>query len=115
MGAKKITTVVRVVLPAAVSGVVAALIVAISRAMGETMVVFIAAGKSGGALFETDPFHSGLTMTAGMASVAAGSDNVVGAQLTFQSLFFVGIVLFTITLILNLIADRFVRRFRQRY
>jgi len=115
MGAKKVTTVVRVVLPAAVSGVVAALIVAISRALGETMVVFIAAGKSGGALFETDPFHSGLTMTAGMASVAAGSDNVVGAQLTFQSLFFVGIVLFTITLILNLIADRFVRRFRQRY
>jgi phosphate transport system permease protein len=115
MGAKKITTVVRVVLPAAVSGVVAALIVAISRALGETMVVFIAAGKSGGALFETDPFHSGHTMTAGMASVAAGSDNVVGAQLTFQSLFFVGIVLFTITLILNLIADRFVRRFRQRY
>ena len=115
MGAKKITTVVRVVLPAAVSGLVAALIVAVSRALGETMVVFIAAGKSGGALFETDPFQPGLTMTAGMASIAAGTDNVVGAALTFQSLFFVGIVLFTITLVLNLLADRFVRRVRQRY
>ena len=115
MGAKKATTVMRVVLPAAVSGLVAALIVAISRALGETMVVFIAAGKSGGALFETDPFQPGLSMTAGMASIAAGTDNVVGAELTFQSLFFVGIVLFTITLILNLVADRFVRRVRQRY
>jgi phosphate transport system permease protein len=115
MGAKKVTTVMRVVIPAALSGVVAALIVAVSRALGETMVVFIAAGKSGGALFETDPFQSGLTMTAGMASVAAGSDNVVGAQLTFQSLFFVGIVLFAITLLLNLAADGLVRRFRQRY
>jgi phosphate transport system permease protein len=115
MGAKKVTTVVRVVLPAAVSGLVASLIVAVSRALGETMVVFIAAGKSGGSLFETNPFESGLTMTAGMASVATGSDNVVGAELTFQSLFFVGIVLFLLTLMLNLIADRFVRRFRQRY
>jgi len=54
-------------------------------------------------------------MTAGMASIAAGTDNVVGAELTFQSLFFVGIVLFTITMVLNLLADRFVRRVRQRY
>ena len=115
MGAKKATTVVRVVLPAAVSGLVAAFIIAISRAIGETMVVFIAAGKSGGALFETDPFEPGLTMTAGMASIAAGTDRVVGADLTFQSLFFVGMLLFIITLALNLVADRFVRRVRQRY
>jgi phosphate transport system permease protein len=79
------------------------------------MVVFIAAGKSGGALFETNPLEPGLTMTAGMASIAAGTDQVVGAGLTFQSLFFVGLVLFAITLTLNLVADRFVRRFRQVY
>ncbi|HEX6238595.1 MAG TPA: phosphate ABC transporter permease subunit PstC [Acidimicrobiales bacterium] len=115
LGAKKVTTTVRVVMPAAVSGLVAALIVAFSRAIGETMVVYIAAGRSGGALFETDPFEPGLTMTAGMASLAAGTDSVVGAGLTFQSLFFVGIVLFAITLTLNLVADRFVRRVRQRY
>ncbi|MFN7149031.1 MAG: phosphate ABC transporter permease subunit PstC [Microthrixaceae bacterium] len=115
MGARKITTVLKVVVPASVSGLMAAFIIAISRAMGETMVVFIAAGKSGGALFETDPLQPGLTMTAGMASLAAGTDSVVGEGLTFQSLFFVGIVLFTITLTLNLFADRFVRRVRQKY
>ncbi|HUQ63032.1 MAG TPA: phosphate ABC transporter permease subunit PstC [Acidimicrobiales bacterium] len=115
IGAKKVTTVVRVVFPAALSGVVASLIIAVSRALGETMVVFIAAGKSGGSLFETNPLEPGLTMTAGMASIAAGTDNVVGAALTFQSLFFVGMVLFVITLALNLLAGRFVRRFRQRY
>lgn len=115
LGAKKVTTTVRVVIPAAVSGLVAALLIAFARAIGETMVVYIAAGRSGGALFETDPFQPGLTMTAGMASLAAGTDSVVGAGLTFQSLFFVGIVLFAITLTLNLVADRFVRRVRQRY
>lgn len=115
MGAKKITTTVRVVIPAAVSGLVAALIIAFSRAVGETMVVYIAAGRSGGALFETDPFQPGLTMTAGMASLAAGTDSVVGEGLTFQSLFFVGMVLFAVTLTLNLVADRFVHRVRQRY
>lgn len=115
LGAKKVTTVVKVVLPAGVSGLTAALIIAISRAVGETMVVFIAAGRSGGALFETDPLEPGLTMTAAMASVASGTDSVVGAGLTFQSLFFVGIVLFVLTMTLNLIADRFVRRVRQKY
>ena len=115
MGAKKMTTVVRVVFPAALSGVVASLIIAVSRALGETMVVFIAGGKSGGALFETDPLQPGLTMTAGMASVAAGTDSVVGEALTFQSLFFVGLVLFVITFGLNLVADRLVRRFREQY
>jgi phosphate transport system permease protein len=115
LGAKKITTVLKVVIPAAVSGLVASFIIAISRAMGETMVVFIAAGKSGGSLFEWDPLQPGLTMTAGMASLAAGTDSVVGEGLTFQSLFFVGLVLFAVTMSLNLFADRFVRRFRQKY
>ena len=115
LGAKRVTTSVKIVIPAAVSGLVASLIVAVSRALGETMVVFIAAGKSGGALFEWNPLEPGLTMTAGMASIAAGTDNVVGAALTFQSLFFVGIVLFALTMTLNLIADRFVRRVRQKY
>jgi phosphate transport system permease protein len=115
MGAKKVTTVLRVVFPAAISGVVASLIIAMSRALGETMVVFIAAGKSGGSLFETDPFQPGLTMTAGMASIAAGTDAVVGEKLTFQSLFFVGMFLFLMTFGLNLLADRIVRKYRQRY
>ncbi|MBW3548612.1 MAG: phosphate ABC transporter permease subunit PstC [Actinobacteria bacterium] len=115
MGARKITTSVRVVIPAAVSGLVAAFIIAVSRAIGETMVVFIAAGAGGGSLFTTEVFGPGLTMTAAMASQAAGTDAVKGAGLTFQSLFFVGSLLFLVTFSLNLFADRFVRRVRQRY
>lgn len=115
LGARKITTVTKVTIPAAVSGLTASLIIAVSRAVGETMVVFIAAGRSGGALFETDPFQPGLTMTAAMASVASGTDSVVGEGLTFQSLFFVGILLFVVTMVLNIVADRFVRRVRQKY
>ncbi len=116
MGARKITTVTKVVIPAAVSGLVAAFIIAVSRAMGETMVVFIAAGRSGGALFESDPLEPGPDddRRHGVAG-GRGTDSVVGEGLTFQSLFFVGIVLFAITLSLNLFADRFVRRVRQKY
>ncbi len=121
VGAKKVQTVVRVVIPAALSGLVAAFIVAVSRAIGETLVVTIAAGGSGGAAFPgsfpspemlTEP---GLTMTAAMATVAAGSDQVVGQGNAFQSLFFVGLVLFVLTFVLNIAADRIVRRFRQVY
>jgi len=115
MGAKKVTTTVKVVLPAAVSGLVAAFIISVSRAIGETMVVFIAAGAGGGSLFNLDPLSSGITMTAAMASQAAGTDAVRGAGLTYQSLFFVGLVLFSITFVLNLIGDVFVRRVRQKY
>lgn len=113
MGARKATTTLRVVVPAAISGLVAAFIIAISRAIGETMVVFIAAGGSG--LFTTDVFDKGQTMTAAIASQAAGTDQVRGAELTFQSLFFVALLLFLVTLLLNLVADRVVQRFRQRY
>jgi phosphate transport system permease protein len=115
MGAKKVTTTLRVILPAAVSGLVAALIISVSRAIGETMVVFLAAGAGGGSLFSTDPLAPGTTMTAAMASQASGTDAVRGAGLTYQSLFFVGLVLFVITFVLNIIGDVFVRRVRQKY
>jgi phosphate transport system permease protein len=115
VGARKLTTTVRVVLPAAVSGLVASFIIAVSRAVGETMVVFIAAGATGGALFSVDLFGPGQTMTAAMASQAAGTDQVRGAGLTFQSLFFVGFLLFCTTMFLNVAADRFVRRVRHAY
>lgn len=115
MGARKMTTVLQVVVPAAVSGLVAAFILAISRAVGETMVVLIAAGGGGGALFTVNPLDQGLTMTAAMATQARGTDQVAGSGLAFQSLFFVGLLLFFATLLLNLVADRFVRRVRDRY
>lgn len=115
MGARKVTTSTKVVIPAAVSGLVAAFIIGISRAIGETMVVAIAAGATGGSLFSFNLFEPGQTMTAAMASMAAGTDAVKGAGLTFQSLFFVGLLLFLITLSLNVSADRFVRRIRKKY
>ena len=121
VGAKKVQTVTRVVIPAALSGLVAAFIVAVSRAIGETLVVTIAAGGSGGAVFpESFPSpeivtEPGLTMTAAMATLAAGSDQVVGQGNAFQSLFFVGLLLFVLTFLLNVAAGRIVRRFRQVY
>lgn len=115
MGAKKVTTVTQIVVPAAVSGLVAAFILAVSRAIGETMVVFIAGGAAGNQAFEPNPFRPGLTMTAAMATQAQGTDQVVGQALTFQSLYFVGATLFLVTLGLNIIANRFVRRVRERY
>jgi phosphate transport system permease protein len=115
LGARRISTTIRVVLPAAVSGIVAALILAASRAIGETMIVFIAGGASDTATYTTNALDGSLTMTAAMASLAVGTDNVRGAGLAVPSLYFVGIALFTVTLVLNLIGNRFVRRVRQAY
>ena len=115
LGARKRTTSVKVVVPAAISGIVAALILGLSRGIGETMVVAIAAGATGGSLFTVNPCEPGQTMTAAMTALATGSDQVRGATLAFPSLFFVGLLLFVFTLTLNLFADRFVRRVRVRY
>lgn len=115
LGARKMTTTLRIVLPAAASGLVAAFIVAVSRAIGETMVVFLAGGAAAGSIYTDSPFEPGLTMTAAMASLATGTDNVVGGGLTVQSLYFVGLLLFVMTLMLNIVADRFVARVREQY
>lgn len=118
LGARRMSTTLRVVLPAAVSGIVAALILAASRAIGETMVVFIAGGASDTATYTTNPLDGSLTMTAAMASLAVGTDNVrtgEAGQLAVASLYFVGIALFAFTFFLNLIGDRFVRRVREAY
>ena len=115
LGARKRTTSLRIVVPAAVSGIVAALILGLSRGIGETMVVAIAAGATGGSLFTVNPCEPGQTMTAAMTALATGSDQVRGADLAFPSLFFVGLLLFATTLALNVFADRFVRRVRVRY
>jgi phosphate transport system permease protein len=115
LGAKKRTTTAAVVLPAAVSGVVASLILGASRAIGETMVVAIAAGATGQSLFTYNVCKPGQTMTAAMASLAVGSDQVSGSTEAFQSLFFIGLLLFVFTLALNVISDRFVKKVRVRY
>ena len=115
MGARKKTTTLRIVVPAAISGIVASLIVGFSRAIGETMVVAIAAGGTGGSALTFNPLEPGQTMTAAMTALAIGSDQVKGAELTFESLFFLGMLLFLMTLVLNVISERFVRRVRQKY
>ena len=115
LGAKRATTVTRVVFPAAISGIVASLILGLSRAIGETMVVAMAAGAVGGSLFETNVLEPGQTMTAAMTALAIGSDQVAGAGNAFQSLFFLGLLLFLLTLSLNLMSARIVHRFRERY
>lgn len=115
LGAKRRTTSMRVVVPAAVSGIVAALILGVSRAIGETMIVSMVAGATGGSLFNLNPLDQGQTMTAAMTALAIGSDQVRGAELTFESLYFLGFLLFLITFALNLVSDAFVRRVRRRY
>jgi phosphate transport system permease protein len=115
LGARRRATSLRVVMPAAVSGITAALILGVSRAIGETMIVAIVAGGTGGSLFSVDPLKGGQTMTAAITSLATGSDQVRGAGPAYPSLFFVGLLLFAVTLILNLGAERFVRRVRRQY
>ena len=115
IGARKSVTTIKVVLPAAISGIVAAFILAVSRAIGETMIAALASGALGQAARTVHPTDTGLTMTAAMAQLASGTDNVAGSGLAFQSLFFVGAVLFLITLALNTVGDRFVQRVRNRY
>jgi phosphate transport system permease protein len=115
LGSKRRTTSLRVVFPAAVSGIVASLILGLSRAIGETLVVSIAAGAVGGSDRTIDIFAPGQTMTAAMTALATGSDQVRGVDAAYPSLFFVGLLLFAITLLLNLASERFVRKVRKRY
>jgi phosphate transport system permease protein len=119
LGARKLTTSVRIVLPAAVSGIIAGLIVGASRALGETMLVTLVAGGAGGAPRTLTPVNEGLTMTSAMANLAKGTDNVAvsgGIGLNpIDSLYLVGLLLLIFTMGLNLLGDRIVRRFRQSY
>ena len=111
LGATQRETATRIVLPAALSGIVAATILGISRAVGETMIVAVAAGNL--AQLATNPLESVQTMTAFIVQVASG-DTPTGS-LTYNTIFAVGSTLFVMTLILNIVSYVFVRRFREAY
>ena len=115
IGARRMSVTLRVVFPAAVSGVVASMILAFSRAVGETMIVALAAGATGSAERTLNPLDGGQTMTGAIASLAIGSDQVRGSGFAFDSLYFVGLLLFALTFLLNVVSERFVRRVRSKY
>lgn len=111
LGANRMTTTLRVVFPAAISGIIAAVVLGISRAVGETMILAIAAGNQ--AQIIGDPRQGAQTMTGYIAQAATG-ENPPGS-LAFNTLFAVGLTLFAITLLINVISIRLVRRFREAY
>jgi phosphate transport system permease protein len=111
LGATKRETIVSVVLPAALSGIVAAIILGIARAVGETMIVTLAAGQN--PTLTVDPRVPIQTMTSFIVQVSGG-DVPVGT-LKYDTLFVVGMTLFLITLVLNVFSFWFVRRFQEKY
>lgn len=111
LGANRMQTTLRVVFPAALSGIVAAVVLGISRAVGETMIVAIAAGSQ--AVMVTNPLAQGQTMTGFIANAALGDSRV--GSIEYNTLFAVGLLLFLITLLINFISIRIVRRFREAY
>jgi phosphate transport system permease protein len=111
LGATKLETTVKVVLPAALSGVIAAMIISVSRAVGETMIVTIAAGS--GVNFTPIPFESAETMTGHIARISSG--DISYNSIEYNSLFAIGLVLFMITLILNILGRSLVQIFREEY
>jgi phosphate transport system permease protein len=119
IGARRRSVTTSVVFPAASSGIAAAVILGISRAIGETMVVAIVAGGTGGSLRTFNLLGPGQTMTGAISSLATGSDQVAavsGQQLNpYDSLFLVGFLLFVFTFVLNVVSERFVRRVRRNF
>lgn len=111
LGATKLEVAVRIVLPAALSGITAAIIVGISRAIGETMIVALAAGA--GPAFTFNPFRGAETMTGHIVRISGG--DLSYDTIDYNSIFAIGLFLFFITLTLNIISQRIVRRFREVY
>ncbi len=111
LGATKLETIFKVVLPAATSGVIAAWIVAASRAIGETMIVAIAAGAKPN--FTFNPFEAAETMTGHIARISGG--DLSYDSIDYNSLFAIGLTLFAITFVLNILSRRVISRFRETY
>ncbi len=111
LGATRLEVATRIVVPAALSGIVAAFIVGMSRAIGETMIVAIAAGA--GSKLTFNPFEGAETMTGHIARISGG--DISYGSIDYTSLYAIGLTLFVMTLTLNFISQRIVRRFREVY
>ncbi|MFC0089917.1 phosphate ABC transporter permease subunit PstC [Allobacillus sp. GCM10007491] len=111
LGATKLETAIKVVIPAAISGIVASFVLAISRAIGETMIVTIASGSTKN--FSFDVTESMQTMTAYIVEVSSG-DAAAGTTV-YYSIYAVALTLFTMTFLMNLLAKKIARRFREEY
>ncbi len=111
LGSTKMKVATRVVFPAAISGIIASLVLAGSRAVGETMIVLLVAGASPNLTF--DPGSSVQTMTAFIGTTATG--DISTGTITYDTIFAVGALLFVITLVLNMFAIRMVRKYREVY
>lgn len=111
MGGTRLEVALQVVLPAALSGISAAVIIGISRAIGETMIVAVAAGA--GPEFTFNPFQGAETITGHIVRISGG--DLSYDSIDYNSIFFLGLLLFFITLTLNIISQRIVRRFREVY
>ena len=111
LGATKLETVIKVVIPAALSGILAAFIVAVSRAIGETMIVAIAAGAGPNLSF--NPFDSAETMTGHIARISGG--DLSYDSIDYNSIFAIGLTLFLMTFMLNVLSRVIISRFREAY
>jgi len=111
LGATKLETALFVIFPAAFSGVAAAVIIAISRAIGETMIVAIAAGA--GPAFTFNPFEAAETMTGHIVRISGG--DISYESIDYMSLFFIALILFLMTLSLNMLSRKIVTKYREQY
>ena len=111
LGATKVKVATRVIFPAALSGIVASVVLAISRAVGETMIVLLAAGNTPNPTL--NPVESVQVMTSYIATTATG--DIATGSIDYKSVFAVGAVLFVMTLIMNVVSIRLVRKYREVY
>ncbi|HEX5989425.1 MAG TPA: phosphate ABC transporter permease subunit PstC [Solirubrobacterales bacterium] len=111
LGATKVKVATRVIFPAALSGIVASVVLAISRAVGETMIVLLAAGNTPNPTL--NPVESVQVMTSYIATTATG--DIGTGTVKYKSIFAVGVVLFVMTLIMNVVSIRLVRKYREVY
>jgi phosphate transport system permease protein len=111
LGANKVQTAIRVVFPAALSGIVAALVLGASRAVGETVIILIAGGQT--ANLSLNPTESYQSMAAFIAATARG--DIPTGSIEYETIFVVGMTLFLLTLLLNMVSIRLVRKYRQVY